>query len=75
MWFYIEQGKYGNFKETSKQGTFLLISFFLILNCLIMYTTVKPVQNGHTQKYQILAIKTNYHLMQVKSIAEKVDFI
>ena len=32
--------------------------------------TVKPVLNGHSQKYQKLVFKTNYPLMQVKSIAE-----
>ena len=32
--------------------------------------TVKPVYNGHSQKDQKLVFKTNYCLMQVKSIAE-----
>ena len=32
--------------------------------------TVKPVENGHSQKDQNLGFKTNYRLMQVKSIAE-----
>ena len=32
--------------------------------------TVKPVQKGHSQKDQKLVFKTNYRLMQVKSIAE-----
>ena len=32
--------------------------------------TVKPVKNGHFQKVQKLVYKTNYLLMQVKSIAE-----
>ena len=32
--------------------------------------TVKPKQNGHSQKDQKLGFKTNYRLMQVKSIAE-----
>ena len=32
--------------------------------------TVKPVWNSHSQKDQKLFFKTNYHLMQVKSIAE-----
>ena len=31
---------------------------------------VKPVLNGHSQKVQKLFFKTNYLLMQVKSIAE-----
>ena len=33
-------------------------------------TTVKPVLNGHSQKDRKLVFKTNYRLMQVKSIAE-----
>ena len=32
--------------------------------------TVKPVLNGHSQKDPKLVFKTNYRLMQVKSIAE-----
>ena len=32
--------------------------------------TVKPVKNGHSQKHPKLVFKTNYCLMQVKSIAE-----
>ena len=32
--------------------------------------TVKPVLNGHSQKDRKLVFKTNYRLMQVKSIAE-----
>ena len=32
--------------------------------------TVKPDKNGHSQKDQKLGLKTNYRLMQVKSIAE-----
>ena len=32
-------------------------------------STVKPVYNGHSQKDQKLVSKTNYRLMQVKSIA------
>ena len=32
--------------------------------------TVKPVHNGHSQKEQKLVFETNYHLMQVKRIAE-----
>ena len=39
---------------------------------IVMYImcTVKPVSNGHSQKDQKLVFKTNYRLMQVKSIAE-----
>ena len=33
-------------------------------------STVKPFLNGHSQKDQKLVFKTNYRLMQVKSIAE-----
>ena len=32
--------------------------------------TVKPVWNSHSRKYQNLAFKNNFRLMQVKSIAE-----
>ena len=32
--------------------------------------TVKPVSNGHSQKDQKLVFKTNFCLMEVKSIAE-----
>ena len=32
--------------------------------------TVKPVKNGHFQIHRKLVYKTNYRLMQVKSIAE-----
>ena len=41
-----------------------LISFWCSLH------TVKPALNGHSQKDQKLVFKTNYCLMQVKSIAE-----
>ena len=34
------------------------------------YWTSKPVLNGHFQKDKKMFNKTNYHLMQVKSIAE-----
>ena len=36
--------------------------------------TVKPVLNGHSQKDRKLFFKNNYHLMQVKSIAECSPF-
>ena len=35
----------------------------------IKMNTVKPVQNGHSQKDRKLVLKTNYCLMQVKSVA------
>ena len=35
-----------------------------------MYTTVKPVLSGHSKGEQRLVFKTDYCLMQVKSIAE-----
>ena len=38
--------------------------------CLTNVHTVKPMQNGHSQKDRKLVFKTNYRLMQVKSIAE-----
>ena len=34
------------------------------------YYTVKPVLSCHSQKYQKMVFKTEYRLMQVKSIAE-----
>ena len=37
---------------------------------LIYAFAVKPVLNGHSQKDQTLFFNTDYHLMQVKSIAE-----
>ena len=37
---------------------------------LKIYITVKPVLNGHIQKDRKLVFKTNYRLMQVRSIAE-----
>ena len=42
--------------------------FFLFLNQSIC--TVKPVLNNHSKKPQKLVCKTDYCLMQVKSIAE-----
>ena len=33
-------------------------------------STVKPVYKSLSQKYRKLVFKTNYHLMQVKSIGE-----
>ena len=42
-----------------------------IVSVRVFVYTLKPVQNGHTQKDQKLVFKTmNYPLMQVKSIAE-----
>ena len=36
-----------------------------------MLYTIKPVKNGHSQKdRKLVAFKTNYRLMEVKSIAE-----
>ena len=37
---------------------------------MIFGYTVKPVYNSHCQKDRKLVYKTNYRLMQVKSIAE-----
>ena len=36
----------------------------------MLNNTVKPVKNGHDEKDQKFVFKTNYRLMQVKSIAE-----
>ena len=41
------------------------ISFNIWYVCL---STVKPVLSGHSKEDQKLVFKTNYHLMQVKSI-------
>ena len=51
----------------------LIVSIPVI--CLLSYSsfqkcTVKPVLSGHSQKHQKWVFKTNYCLMQVKSIAE-----
>ena len=39
-----------------------------LVNFLLL--TIKPVLSGHSNKDQKLVFKTNYRLMQVKSIAE-----
>ena len=44
--------------------------FYLQYHPEIKQYTVKSVFNGHTQKDEKLVFKTNYHLMQVKSVAE-----
>ena len=36
----------------------------------MQYNTIKPVLNGHFQKFQNLVFNANYRLMQVKSIAK-----
>ena len=42
-----------------------------VYNILVLkYTTVKPVLSGHLKRRPKLFFKTDYHLMQVKSIAE-----
>ena len=40
------------------------------LNLHVFYSALKPVLNGHSQKDRKLVFKTDYRLMQVKSIAE-----
>ena len=47
-------------------GAVFLLCFFKLLNIL----TVKPVLRGHSKRRTKLVFKTNYRLMQVKSIAE-----
>ena len=42
----------------------------LLIHAFFFLSTVKPVLNDHSQKHQKLVFKPNYHLMQVKSIAE-----
>ena len=39
-------------------------------NCTCIFIRIKPVLRGHSLKDQKLVFKTNYCLMQVKSIAE-----
>ena len=38
--------------------------------CNYLFGSVKPVFKGHSQKDRKFVFKTNYRLMQVKSIAE-----
>ena len=47
----------------------LILPFIVHLYLKILHT-VKPVLNSHSQKDQNLVFKTNYRLMQDKSIAE-----
>ena len=42
----------------------------ILIAILLYQETVKPVQTSHSPKDQKLVLKTNYCLMQVKSIAE-----
>ena len=44
--------------------------FVIELRLHVCVSTVKPVLNSHYQKDKKLVLKTVYHLMQVKSIAE-----
>ena len=41
-----------------------------LLTEVSLLCTVKSVLKGHSEKDRNLVFKTNYHLMQVKSIAE-----
>ena len=53
--------------------SFLIMSFYMGQHkrkWLLKMCTVKPALNGHSQKDKKLVFKTNYCLMQVKSIAE-----
>ena len=43
---------------------------FAIMEKVVTIVTVKPVQNGHSQKDRKIGFQTNYRLVQVKSIAE-----
>ena len=45
------------------------VEYILKLVNFYLYT-VKPVLRGHSKRRQKLIFKTDYHLMQVKSIAE-----
>ena len=42
----------------------------MVVNHQVSQITVKPVLSGHCQKDQKWLFKTNYRLMQAKSIAE-----
>ena len=59
-----------------KIDDFNLLRFMFACICFgleirkIISNTVKPVQNGHSQKDRKLVFKTNYRSMQVISIAE-----
>ena len=55
-------------KQTRSLSEFSCLSDYTRL--ATRYSTVKPVENGHYQKDQKLVFKTNFCLMQVKSIAE-----
>ena len=46
------------------------LSAHVLMNLLNKLSTVKPVLSGHSQKDQKWVFKTNYRLMQFKSIAE-----
>ena len=47
-----------------------LIMVGAIYNVILELYTVKPVLSGHSRRRPKLAFKTDYCLMQVKSIAE-----
>ena len=46
---------------------FRILQYYITV---LLVPIVKPVYNGHSQKDQKLVFKTNYRLMQAKSIAE-----
>ena len=54
---------------------FCVVGLFWLCNCIVKddrvnCSSVKPVLNDHSQTDQKLVFKTDYHLMQVKSITE-----
>ena len=57
----------------SKAGVLKLFALMLVLKCFFVYT-VKPEQNDHSEKYQKMVFKTNFHLMQVKSIESILQY-
>ena len=49
-----------------------ILAYFLVLTrkSWLLFFTVKPVLSGHSKRRQKMVSKTDYYLMQVKSIAE-----
>ena len=58
-----------NFTLPKEQNLIMLKELSLALTLPKPYT-VKPVLSGHSKVDKKLVFKTDYHLMQVKSIAE-----
>ena len=56
------------FKQQTHRSWFTLIAFSTPYQ--VVKSTVKPVLSGHSKRRPKLVFETDYHLMQVKSIAE-----